>query len=270
MLYRRFRFPLAALVLTVITLTTACGGTNSSASTTSEEAASAVTEIATSENSADAAIATSSSSSEPSPSEPPQSAETNDAEPSVVEATKTEITQAEIPAYATELPRKLNPAELGWVERNWPEPNPEIVIDHSFWLTLRDLGEVAFVTTQTVADPKAGWNVLTHSLMLPNGEVSHQLPVNEDAESWTLWEMKAVAFMELDFDGSEPDAIAIAEYITGVGPTGSQPFPVTTVYFNQGDHFTTDQSINRLLTERGVATVAEAEAILRNELQFLP
>jgi hypothetical protein len=49
--------------------------------------------------------------------------------------------------------------------------------------------------------------------------------------------MRAVTFLELDFDGSEPDMIVLADYITGVGLTGSEPFTVATVYLNQGSYF---------------------------------
>jgi hypothetical protein len=160
-------------------------------------------------------------------------------------------------------PRLLNPAELGWVERNLLLPDREIIIDQSFWLGLRDLGEVAFVATQYGND-------LELHVMQANGEVIHTLPANADADSWILWQVQAVSFQEIDFDGSEPDVIVIADHIIGAGPNGSVPFPVTTVYFNQGASFTTDPSVNQLLTERGVATIAQAEAILRGELMFLP
>lgn len=160
-------------------------------------------------------------------------------------------------------PRLLTPAELGWVERNLASPEQSIIVDQSFWIQTRAMGEVAFVATQVVND-------LELLLMLPNGEIGQVLPPNEDAASWVLWEMKAVTFLELDFDGSEPDMIVLADYITGVGPTGSEPFTVATVYLNQGSYFTTDTEVNRFLTDRGVQTLAEAEDVLRSELDFLP
>ncbi|HBQ97822.1 MULTISPECIES: hypothetical protein [unclassified Roseofilum] len=164
-------------------------------------------------------------------------------------------------------PRLLNPAELGWVERNLllhdSLPDREIIIDQSFWLGFRGLGDVAFVSTEFN-------NSLEFHVMQPNGEVIHTLPQNSHAESWILWSLEAVSFQEIDFDGSEPDIIVVAEYIIGAGPRGSEPFPVTTVYFNQGSRFSTDPELNKLLTERGVSTIAEAEQILRSELMFLP
>ncbi|MDJ1175258.1 hypothetical protein [Roseofilum capinflatum] len=160
-------------------------------------------------------------------------------------------------------PRLLNAAELGWVERNLFLPDRQIIIDQSFWLGLRDVGEVAFVATEFQ-------NSLEFHVMQTNGEVMHTLPANTHAESWIFSELKAVSFQEIDFDGSEPDVIVIAEYIIGAGPRGDETFPVTTVYFNQGRRFTTDPELNQLLTERGVRTIAEAEDILRGELMFLP
>lgn len=155
-------------------------------------------------------------------------------------------------------PRLLNAAELGWVERNLFLPDRQIIIDQSFWLGLRDLGEVAFVATEFQ-------NSLEFHVMQANGEVMHTLPANTHAESWIFSELQAVSFQEIDFDGSEPDVIVIAEYISG-----NRTFPVTTVYFNQGRRFTTDPELNQLLTDRGVSTIAEAEDILRGELLFLP
>lgn len=164
-------------------------------------------------------------------------------------------------------PRLLNAAELGWVERNllWNDslPDRQIIIDQSFWLGLRDLGEVAFVATEFQ-------NSLEFHVMQANGDIMHTLPANTHAESWIFSELKAVSFQEIDFDGSEPDVIVIAEYILGAGPRGDETFPVTTVYFNQGRHFTTNPELNQLLTERKVRTIAEAEDILRGELLFLP
>ncbi|MDJ1181473.1 hypothetical protein PJF56_21645 [Roseofilum sp. BLCC_M91] len=160
-------------------------------------------------------------------------------------------------------PRLLHAAELGWVERNLFLPDRQIIIDQSFWLGLRGLGEVAFVATKFQ-------NSLEFHVMQTNGEVIHTLPPNSHAESWILSNLKAVSFQEIDFDGSEPDVIVIAEYIIGAGPRGDETFPVTTVYFNQGRRFTTDPELNQLLTERGVSTIAEAEDILRGELMFLP
>lgn len=160
-------------------------------------------------------------------------------------------------------PRLLHAAELGWVERNLFLPDRQIIIDQSFWLGLRGLGEVAFVATKFQ-------NSLEFHVMQTNGEVIHTLPANTHAESWILSDLRAVSFQEIDFDGSEPDVIVIAEYIIGAGPRGDETFPVTTVYFNQGRRFTTDPELNQLLTERGVSTIAEAEDILRGELMFLP
>ncbi|MDB9518463.1 hypothetical protein PN466_16080 [Roseofilum reptotaenium CS-1145] len=98
----------------------------------------------------------------------------------------------------------------------------------------------------------------------------HTLPPNSHPESWILWSLEAVSFQEIDFDSSEADIIVVAEYIIGAGPREGEPFPATTVYFNQGSRFSTDPKLNKLLTERGVSTIAEAEEILRSELMFLP
>lgn len=166
--------------------------------------------------------------------------------------------------------RPLAPEDLSWVAQHLPEPGRLINADQSFWVNLRELGEVAFVVTETVDDATQALNHLEIYLIAPDSTVIHQMPQNADTGSWILWEVKGISFLELDFDGSEPDVLFIADYITGVGPTGSQPFPVTTVYLNQGDYFVIDQAASRFVSDRGIATLGEAEDILRNELNFLP
>ncbi|MGP1386424.1 MAG: hypothetical protein ACTS2F_22880 [Thainema sp.] len=162
--------------------------------------------------------------------------------------------------------RLLTPAELGWVERNLPVQGRSINIDQSFWVNLRDFGEVAFVVTSAVDDPISSVNDLAIYLMSPEGELIEQLPANPDA-TWILWETQAVSFHLLNgFDY----VIVIADYITGAGPTGSRPFPVTTVYNNEGGYFTVDAAASRSLTDRGVSTVADANTILQNELGYIP
>ncbi|WP_152532146.1 hypothetical protein [Leptolyngbya sp. Heron Island J] len=67
-----------------------------------------------------------------------------------------------------------------------------------------------------------------------------------------------MAFEDVNSDGAGPDIIVIAEYMTGIGPTGAQPVPVATVFFNDGyDYFATNSSIDELLSSRGVETIED-------------
>ena len=90
---------------------------------------------------------------------------------------------------------------------------------------------------------------------------------------WSLLELKAVAFLPLGFAGANEDGIIlIGEYITGVGPEGGKPFLSTLVYQrqSQGRGFKLLEKESRILSERQVSTIAEAERILRREFNYLP
>ena len=164
--------------------------------------------------------------------------------------------------------RLLTPAELGWVERNLPAAERQINPDQSFWVNLHDIGEVAFVLTEAVSEPSIAVNDLAIYLMLPDGTLLEQLPANLDSDSWLLWETQAVSFWL--YQGYEV-LVVIADYITGVGPTGSEPFPVTTIYNNEGGYFSMDAVASRRLTDWGVSTVDEALDMLQTEeLGYLP
>jgi len=82
-----------------------------------------------------------------------------------------------------------------------------------------------------------------------------------------------VAFLPLGFAGANEDGIIlIGEYITGVGPEGGKPFLFTLVYQrqSQGRGFKLLETASRMLSDRQVSTIAEAERILRREFNYLP
>ncbi len=162
--------------------------------------------------------------------------------------------------------RLLTPAEIGWVERNLPVPARYINVDQSFWVNLRDFGEVAFVVTDGTTDPNVALNDLAIYIVSPDGILIEQLPPNPDA-TWMLSETQAVSFQLLN---GYDYVIVMADYITGVGQTAAVPFPVTTVYNNQGGYFTVDGPASLALTDRGVSTIAEANSILQNEFGYVP
>lgn len=193
------------------------------------------------------------------------------APPAVAPSTATTPATA-VPAAAVTLDpgesRLLTPAELGWVERNLPVLGRQINPNQSFWVNLRDFGEVAFVLTEAVTDPSITANDLAIYLMSPEGNLIEQLPAHPDSSSWILWKPQAVSFWM--YYGYE-SVIVIADYIIGAGPMGSEPFPVTTIYNNEGGYFTVDEVASRVLTDRGVSTVAEALSMLQTEeLGYLP
>lgn len=80
--------------------------------------------------------------------------------------------------------------------------------------------------------------------------------------AWTFQQVDAVGFSDIDADG-DTDIIAIASYLTGVGPEGAKPFSVVILFRNDGKStfsLQTDQS--NALTKAGVSTVAAVLAEL--------
>ncbi|ESA33568.1 lipoprotein [Leptolyngbya sp. Heron Island J] len=151
----------------------------------------------------------------------------------------------------------LNQAELALIESELGF-DEEIFEAHSFAITLSDMGDVAFVTSRVYREGAPDRLALRFRDV--DGSYVPLVP-NPDTPDWTLWDVDAVAFEDVNSDGAGPDIIVIAEYMTGIGPTGAQPFPVATVFFNDGDdYFATDSYIDELLSTRGVETIADVQA----------
>ena len=165
-------------------------------------------------------------------------------------------------------PRPLTPQELATISENMPVEGREIISEHSFVIPVAGERTAALVVSEQAAD--IGTNNLRVDLFETDGSWVQTLPTNESADAWILWDVKVVSFPELSFDGPEPDVILLTEYMVGAGPTAAQPFPVTTIYLNEGGTFVTHQETNDYLTDQGVETINEAEDVLRNELMYLP
>lgn len=151
----------------------------------------------------------------------------------------------------------LNQAELALIESELGL-DEEVFEAHSFAITLPDMGDVAFVTSRVYREGEPDRLALRFRDV--DGSYVPLVP-NPDTPDWNLWDVDAVAFEDVNTDGAGPDIVVIAEYMTGIGPTGAQPFPVATVFFNDGDdYFATDSYIDELLSSRGVETIADVKA----------
>lgn len=154
----------------------------------------------------------------------------------------------------------LNHAEVALIESELG-PNEEIFADHSFALTLSDWGDVVFVASKVYREGDPDRLALRFRDL--NGDYVPLVP-NPDIPDWILWDVDAVAFEDVNADGAGPDIIVIAEYMTGIGRNGTYPFPVATVFFNDGDdYFATDSYVDELLSSQGVETVDEVRTLLR-------
>ncbi|APR81396.1 Hypothetical protein A7982_06743 [Minicystis rosea] len=89
-------------------------------------------------------------------------------------------------------------------------------------------------------------------VVLADGRV---LPLPKLHDQWTLWELHAILFEDADGDGAK-DLIVIAEYVTGIGPTGAVPFFANAVVRWDGKAFVRVPSV-----EKRIESLEDAAAI---------
>ena len=75
-----------------------------------------------------------------------------------------------------------------------------------------------------------------HYYLLKDQKVLIELPKFDTAGNWSVEEVSAVSFKDVNGDGLR-DIIIIAQYVTGIGPTGMRPFYVKDVFFQAKNHF---------------------------------
>ncbi len=146
-------------------------------------------------------------------------------------------------------------------------PQRRLIPSQTFRVNLLEWGTCLFVPT--ISSERRPGELIIH--LVKNNRIVLTFP--QPSVPWFLFELKAVAFLPLSFAGTNEDGIIlIGEYITGVGSEGGKPFLSTLVYQrqSQGRGFKLLEKESRMLSERQVSTIAEAERILRHEFNYLP
>jgi len=105
--------------------------------------------------------------------------------------------------------------------------------------------------------------------LVQDDRIVYTFPQPTWIQSWSLQDVKAVSFTELNFDGGDGDIVLISEY-TANGTGTSPSFPVVMVYLTADQGYELDDKISQILTKRKVRTVAQAISIMRQEFQYLP
>lgn len=175
------------------------------------------------------------------------------------------IAQAQAPQKPVR-PTRASTTEINQLRRLFPQRT--LISSQTFRVNLLECGTCLFVPTITLDR-----RLITH--LVKNNQVILTLPQSSDLipTNWRLFQLKAVSFLQLGFsDPNEDGIILIAEYITGIGREGAKPFPITMVYQRRdtGRGFRLIEKESRILSDRKVSTIAQAERILRNEFQYLP
>lgn len=145
------------------------------------------------------------------------------------------------------------------VETNKVLPSPfSVDYEQTFHLTLNGFGECVFAST-TRKDKNNEFIVIASGTTYP-------LPKFTKTESWTPHKVKAVWFGKLNKDNLT-DVITITDYMTGIGPTGTEPFPVVQYFYASGPKtFQLDEAASKKATEKGISTLSDARDFLNGKL----
>lgn len=171
-------------------------------------------------------------------------------------------------------PTRITSKEITQVKQALPRKN--ILFKHAFRVNLPDFGSCIFVPVQEfLKDSKKAKLSL---YLVKNNRVIYTFPQSSHVQPWNFLGLKAVSFLELDFDGPDEDGILlIGNYMTSNFPStrsspvnAPPPFPVTILYHREKNGFKVYEDISKNLTNRKVKTIAEAEKILREDFGFLP
>lgn len=171
-------------------------------------------------------------------------------------------------------PTRITSQEITQVKQALPRRN--ILFKHTFRVNLPDFGSCIFVPVQEFL--KNSKKAKLSLYLVKNNRVIYTFPQSPHVQPWNFLGLKAVSFLELDFDGPDEDGILlIGNYMTSDFPStrssslnAPPPFPVTILYHREKKGFKVYEDISRNLTNRKVKTIAEAETILREEFGFLP
>ncbi|WP_052410389.1 hypothetical protein [Paenibacillus durus] len=133
----------------------------------------------------------------------------------------------------------------------------EVLEDQSFWIELENWGKVKFLSVESAM---GSLYKLKFFLVDASGKILYEFPDFYGNQWNTLFEMKAVSFKDVNKDGLK-DIIIIAEFMTGVGPDGAEPFNVGDVYFQTKTGFVNnpelDEAIHDLKKNKTIEMIIE-------------
>jgi hypothetical protein len=123
-----------------------------------------------------------------------------------------------------------------------------VVAKQSFDTSFKGFGAVRFVTLR---DTAGGPGKCRFELRRA-GQTVYRFPMAY-ADQWSCFDVTAVAFRDVNDDGRK-DVLVLATAVTGIGPTGAQPFQANSVYYNTGaSRFVTDQKIDEFASKSKTA-----------------
>ena len=118
---------------------------------------------------------------------------------------------------------KADTLEQGWRVIHEPEPAME-------W---PGHGKVILTVTEDfdASPPRADYVLRT-----PEGKIVSALPAFYGDGQWAYYDTSRAVFEDIDRDGRR-DIVILAQYMTGIGPTGAEPFDVAGFYLRTDEGF---------------------------------
>jgi hypothetical protein len=143
-----------------------------------------------------------------------------------------------------------------------PEEEPSLAV------VLPGFGAVQIVTRADLAASPP-----TASLLLEDaaGRPVYRFPGLPGVDEYAYLRTDALALEDIDADGRD-DVIAIVELVTGIGPTGAEPFTLAGVYLQRDDGFERATALEQLANSPPVygswSDIGALSAILRQQAQL--
>lgn len=139
-------------------------------------------------------------------------------------------------------------------------PKGENIPEQTFETSFKNFKKVKFASYNDYSVGPAK----VYFYLLKDERVIYQFPdYHIWSTSWSFESIKAVAFKDVNADGLK-DVVIIAEYVTGIGPTGMIPFLVKGVYFQGSDQFTTNIEISNLInSEKNYKKIKTISAVVK-------
>ncbi|GEM_PF-2709569 len=155
-------------------------------------------------------------------------------------------------------PKILNNQELEAIEVLF-SADETIIPQQSFNVNLEGWENCIFTSVDNFTEDVTKFDFY----LIQNNEIIYTFPLQEDVTYWGGNSVNAVSFQDVDGD-EDQDIIVIASYVTGVGRSAAEPFPVTTVYFNEENEFLMNDDLNLKLAEAQPSTIGEVNKILKD------
>jgi hypothetical protein len=124
----------------------------------------------------------------------------------------------------------------------------QVVASQSFNTRFKGFGAVRFVTLRDTA----GGPAKCRFELRRGGRTLYRFPAAR-TDQWSCFDVTAISFRDVNGDGRK-DVLVLATAITGIGPTGAQPFQANTVYYNTGaGRFVTNGKVNAFASKSKTA-----------------